>query len=159
MCLIKGKEEESCVHHWCNMAAKKPKYYALFKRDYLMHHEGLKSFILERPTNKEEVMHEKYGSAASSWLVPHNHYSEDAHERHSFELFRQAMTSCAMAIGYWPEDRKIFDKFEVEYLFIEEKSEYRDYIIEGNSYREHWVTKVDVREVAIFIGEGGYHGL
>ena len=140
------------------MAVAKPQYWAIFKSDYIMNREGLISFDISRPTAVQKEVYNEYNrNDNDAWILPHNSYAADTPERHGFETFRQVMSSCARAIGYWPEDREIFDKSEVEYIFMEEKTEYRDYKIEGNSYVEQWVTKFDVREVAVYIGKGAYY--
>jgi hypothetical protein len=141
MCLIKGRQDEKCLHHWCVLAAKQPQYWSDFKSDYIMNEPGLQSFKLS-----------KMLMLGTPYILPVNPFEEGTKERNKFEIFRQAMGTHTDCIGYWPSDRDTFDKSEVEFLMVEVIEQ----VPESGCYNEGspLVDRPDLKEVAIYIGEG-----
>jgi hypothetical protein len=139
MCLLKGRESEECKHDWCHMAAQKPQYFALFKSDYVMNHEGLQQFKLSKNIRDQRL-----------YILPVNPYSPGTNESRSFEAFRQSQQTFAYAFGEWPSDRDVFDKSEVEFVLVEKSlsGPINKYLNDGGP----WHDTIDLTEVAIYCG-------
>lgn len=144
MCLIIGKENETCTHEWCRLAAKKPQYWAIFKADYLMNDDEVRQFKFFPGYHYGE--HE-----VKPHLLIVNPYDSQSKLRSDFEFFRQSMHNCTDAHGHWPTDRDVFHKSEIAFIFIEENVSRRAPInTDGGG---EWIDSVDLTEVAIYIGK------
>jgi hypothetical protein len=149
MCLIKGLENQPCIHWWCNSVAKKPQYFAFLKSDLIKENEGLFQQFTLRPA---EILQ---GKVIKPYIYAINAFCEGSKEWNDFESFKQS--NSIEAYGKWPSDRSTFDKSEVDYIFIEYTSSTPSSInldTELNTFEiMAYQNSLDVKEVAVYIGK------